>query len=428
MYGFESNNLRLLIPRSLRGQVIENLHSANQGSSSMLARARQTIYWPGMDRDINQHCEKCLQCRKNSPSKQKEPLIPSDIPEYPFQQVVSDIFELNDNTYLVYIDRLTAFAELAYFPGSPTSTAIINVFREFYHRWGAPEEISLDGARNYNSKEITTWFEKWGTTVRLSSAYYPQSNGRAEVGVKSLKRLLEGNVGRRGSINTYKVAKALMQYRNTPLRDVGKSPAQLALGRPIRDTLPLPRERYCIDPDWTHHLKAREETMANRNTISKHGYDQKAKSLKEMNVGDNVLCQNVRSKKWDKSGVIVEVKQHRQYLIRIDGSGRVSLRNRRHLQRISSGSGSDGRSFHTRNENDSSESTSTNSDEFKKDNFVTSPEMHVTNSNASENADTNSLPDAPATNETTSETNVISPELRRSTRNRRQPQRYMEEY
>ena len=80
-------------------------------------------------------------------------------------------------------------------------------------------------------------------TIRPSSAYYPQSNGKAEAAVKTLKRLLQGNTGSRGSINTDSIAKALLQHRNTPLRDVGKSPAQLALSRDLRDTIPFYRKR-----------------------------------------------------------------------------------------------------------------------------------------------------------------------------------------
>ena len=38
--------------------------------------------------------------------------------------------------------------------------------------------------------------------------------------------------------------------------------------------------------------------------------------------------------KWDKTGVVVEVKQHDQYVIRVDGSGRVTLRNRKFLRKF----------------------------------------------------------------------------------------------
>ena len=69
--------------------------------------------------------------------------------------------------------------------------------REFFHRWVVAEEISLDGASNLQSTEMKDWLKSWGVKVRLSSAHYHQSNGRAEVGVKSMKRLLRGNTGRK---------------------------------------------------------------------------------------------------------------------------------------------------------------------------------------------------------------------------------------
>ena len=202
MYGFEEKSLRLVIPKKLQHQMLLNLHIANQGATSMLARARKIIYWPGIDRDITSHALSCLKCKEISPSQQKEPLVLTPPPEYPFQQVVSDLFELEGHYYLIYADRLTGFIELAYFSGSTVSSTIVNTFREFFHRWGVPEEISLDGGPNLASNEVKSWLKKWGVSIRLSSAYYPQSNGRAEVAVKSIKRLINGNIENKGSINT----------------------------------------------------------------------------------------------------------------------------------------------------------------------------------------------------------------------------------
>ena len=209
----------------------------------MLARARKTVYWPGMEREVLIHVESCPTCREAAPSKGREPIEMTEPPQYPFQKTVSDLFEVDGNHYLVYVDRLTAFAELGHFPTSTSSRHIINTIREFFHRWGVAEEISLDGGPNLQSSEISQWLEKWGVKVRKSSAYYPQSNGRAEAGVKSLKRLLMDNLGSKGSLHTDDVAAALLQYRNTPIRGINKSPAELALGRELRDTLPLPIER-----------------------------------------------------------------------------------------------------------------------------------------------------------------------------------------
>ena len=57
----------------------------------------------------------------------------------------------------------------------------------------------------------------------------------------------------------------------------------------------------------------------------------------ELVPGDRVLVQNqsgTKPKRWDRSGVVVEVKPHGQHLVRVDGSRRVTLRNRQFLRRV----------------------------------------------------------------------------------------------
>ena len=216
---FEEKSLRIVIPKALQCKIIENLHSANQGTTSMLARARQCVYWPSIDDDINKHVLSCDLCRQISPSQQKEPLIMTSPPDYPFQKVVSDTFEESGYKYLAYANRLTGFVELTYFPTNTSSNAIIKTIREFFQRWGIAQEISADGGPNLSSPEIKEWLESWGVKLRLSPAYYPKSNRRTEAAVKSLKRLLKGNT-ERSAINNDKIAKAFLQQCNTPFRDI----------------------------------------------------------------------------------------------------------------------------------------------------------------------------------------------------------------
>ena len=51
---------------------------------------------------------------------------------------------------------------------------------------------------------------------RLSSAYHPGANLRAELGVKVTKRMLRDNMGPNGHLETDQVMRALITYRNTP--------------------------------------------------------------------------------------------------------------------------------------------------------------------------------------------------------------------
>ena len=95
-----------------------------------------------------------------------------------------------------------------------------------------------------------------GITSRQSSAYYPQSNGRAEAAVKSMKRCLDGNTdARNGGLDNEKVARAIMAHRNTPCQVTGVSPAEMLYGYRLRDHLPNKFRK--IRKEWSDVQKAR---------------------------------------------------------------------------------------------------------------------------------------------------------------------------
>ena len=178
---------------------------------------------------------------------------------------------------------------------------------------------------------MADFFRRWGVRIRLSSAHYPQSNGRAEAAVKSAKRLLRLNTSPSGSLDTDSLSVALLQYLNTPVRGVDKSPAQLATGRQLRDGVPTARIHYRIDQHWRRALHHREVTMAQaKETLEEH--QMAVRTLAPLLPGTRVWVQNQMSKVWDRSGIITEALPHRQYTVRLDGSGRLSLRNRKHLK------------------------------------------------------------------------------------------------
>ena len=56
-------NDRIIIPAALRKRVLQCLHSAHQGVTSMRARANCTVYWPGMNASIRNFRECCIACR-----------------------------------------------------------------------------------------------------------------------------------------------------------------------------------------------------------------------------------------------------------------------------------------------------------------------------------------------------------------------------
>ena len=60
---------------------------------------------------------------------------------------------------------------------------------------------SSDGGPELSSAATADFVTKWEVRHRMSSAYFPQSNCRAEVAVKKAKRMLMDNVGPTGFLN-----------------------------------------------------------------------------------------------------------------------------------------------------------------------------------------------------------------------------------
>ncbi|KAK4309829.1 hypothetical protein Pmani_018561 [Petrolisthes manimaculis] len=158
-----------------------------------------------------------------------------------------------------------------------------------------------------------------------------QSNGRAEAAVKSAKRVLRGNIGADCNLDTDKATLALMQYHNTPLWDINKSPAQLATGRQLRNGVPTIAQKLMVNKFWGQTLRQRERQMGQQHEkiIQQRG---NARQRHPLAPGSSVLVQDQQTKTWNRTGTVVENKDNRQYLIRLQGSGRISLRTREHLR------------------------------------------------------------------------------------------------
>jgi hypothetical protein len=186
---------------------------------------------------------------------------------------------------------------------------------------------------------LREFLQSWGVRVRQSSAYYPQSNGRAEAAVKSMKRLLSSNIGADGTLNSNAAARALLLQRNTPMHDSDLSPSEILYGQPIRDHLP---RIDMVRREWRDISKTREREFAKRTLQNSLSYDKSASRAKRsLSIGEPVAVQDsIHGRRWwQQTGVVVEAKPDiRQYLVRVDGSNRITRRNRRHLRPINEGS------------------------------------------------------------------------------------------
>ena len=81
----------------------------------------------------------------------------------------------------------------------------------------------------------------------------------------------------------------------------------------------------------------REKALAKRALANMERLSTGTRGLPPLIIGDSVVVQNQTGNypsRWDITGVVVEVREHNQYVIKVDGSGRMTLRNRKFLQKM----------------------------------------------------------------------------------------------
>ena len=103
---------RLVISEGLREKVLDVLHVAHQGKSSMLHRAAQTVFWPGYTLDIEKKGTDCGTCNRNVPSHAQVRTEQSDTPTMPFESISKDFFDLTGIHYLITVDRLSGWIDI----------------------------------------------------------------------------------------------------------------------------------------------------------------------------------------------------------------------------------------------------------------------------------------------------------------------------
>ena len=326
---------RIVVPPSLRQPVLDALHAAHQGVSAMRARAIDSVYWPDITNDIARIRDQCTHCHRMAKSNPMQPPPDLILPDYPFQMISSDYFTYNSKEYVVIVDRYSNWPMV--YRSESGAEGLIKRLRETFVTFGIPEELTSDGGPQFKAGKTQDFLNAWGVRHRISSVANPHANCRAELAVKTVKRMLIINITATGSLDVDKFQRALLMYRNSVDPETKASPALILFGRPIRDAIPILMGRYRPHETWTELMSHRELALARRHSRDHERWNEHTRRLPPLQVGDHVYLQNLvgnHPRRWERTGTVVEVRQYHQYVVRVDGTGRVTIRNRQHLRKF----------------------------------------------------------------------------------------------
>ena len=99
---------KIVVPKSMRQEMLHQVHTGHLGVTKTFERAKDNIFWPGMSKQITEHVLQCSVCLTHRDSNAKEPLIPHEFPQRPYKKIGTDIFTFEGKNYLlttVYYSR-----------------------------------------------------------------------------------------------------------------------------------------------------------------------------------------------------------------------------------------------------------------------------------------------------------------------------------
>ena len=152
---------RIVVPKAARREVLARLHDSHQGVERTKRRARQSVYWPGINNDISTTVSSCDKCQELLPSQQREPLKSEPLPTRVFEDVSADFFSYAGRDYLVYVDRLSGWPVTFHFAkGNTTSRHTIYACRRAFVALGVPIRFRSDGAPQFASREFRQFLNR----------------------------------------------------------------------------------------------------------------------------------------------------------------------------------------------------------------------------------------------------------------------------
>jgi transposase InsO family protein len=143
------------------------------------------------------------------------------LPDYPWQMVGTDLFELKEVHYFIIVDYFSRYPDEIKL-SSTASSAIISTLQAVFSRHGIPDVVRSNNGPQYASLEFAHFARAYGFHHDCSTPKFPQSNGQVERTVQTVKQLLKQ------SSDPYK---SLLNYRSIPFPWCGRSPSELLMGR-----------------------------------------------------------------------------------------------------------------------------------------------------------------------------------------------------
>lgn len=323
---------RLLVPESLRPNVLQLAHEGHQGVVKTKKLLRQKVWYPGIDKDVENLVAGCIPCQATGLAPPPEPLQMSQMPEHPWMEVSADFYGPvpTGEHILVVVDEHSRYPEVDIIK-STSSVSVIPKLDRMIATHGVPRVIKTDNGPPFNGADFRNYSKEKGFTHRKITPYWPKANAEAERFMRTMGKAIRtahaDGKNWRPALNQF-----LLNYRATAHSTTGVSPAELLFGRTIRTKLPEPIAH-------TQNTKASKRDAEAKKKMKNYSDKKTGARQSSIKEGDLVL---LKQKKLDKFTTNFGTKPRRVVkrqgsMVIVDVDGKRAARNVTHVRKLPTG-------------------------------------------------------------------------------------------
>ena len=328
---------RIVVPESLRERAVRLAHSSHQGIVKTKALIRETIWFPGIDRMVEQKVENCLSCQSCTWTGEvnREPAKMTKLPSEPWKEVSMDFCgPFPGGEYLlVVMDDYSRYPEVEILY-STSANATIPVLDAIFSRQGIPEVAKSDNGPPFNSEQFKSWTRYIGLHHRKITPRWPEANGEVERFMRTLNKAVKTAKIEKGNWKQ-EIYKFLRHYRATPHSTTSISPCEMLNGRKLKTELPVRVRRKAVRFKDQVELAERKDQRL-KEYMKELADERKGARESNLSIGENVL---VKQDKVDKftppyDSKPYKIKSKKGSMITAERSDKRITRNASHFKRI----------------------------------------------------------------------------------------------
>ena len=389
--------VRVIVPKKLQSEVLTMLHEGHVGMVKMKMLARSYVWWPGLDKAIEQLVKSCKSCQEVQKVPESAPLHPWIWPSKPWVRLHLDFAgPFLGKSFLMVVDAYSKWPEIVEM-STTTAAQTITVLRQIFMTHGIPEQLVSDNGPQFTSSEFADFCKANGIKHIHVSPYHPASNGLAERMVQTFKQSMK-KTANDGVPLQQRLANFLLTYRTTPQATTNVAPCELLMGRALRTRFDMLRPNTA-------------KKVCDSQAKQKQRHDEHTKE-RSFSPGQTVWARDFRgSTKW-VPGVVLQCTGPLTYMIQLDDK---SLW-KRHVDHLQS---------HVETQPNPSTLTATDDSESSDSPFIPitpSTEPSLTSDETSQSTTEQSQP--VEQQNTNSQTSQVPAPRRNPSRNRHPPKRF----